>query len=249
MGWAGGPVEFDRVVPPSGNLMVAARQFWLGAHRAGMTVRFWADTDVIHLLIAGARIKSVRSHLSVNDLARLVAQGGVNAGPPPLPAPEDGDALEVDRVVSRTGTVSLGQHPVLAAEILGGRQVGIRVEPAVLMFFDLATRELLRTRPNPLTVEQTRRIRGARKAGPPPRPSVEPIQVQRRASNSGVIMVAGQKVALGRTHQHQTVTVLVSETTLAVEFDDGDTRVVRRTTSQPVRSIKGHRPRTVPSIS
>jgi hypothetical protein len=28
-----------------------------------------------------------------------------------------------------------------------------------------------------------------------------------------VIMVVGQKIALGRTHKHQTVTVLVSETT------------------------------------
>jgi hypothetical protein len=46
------------------------------------------------------------------------------------------------------------------------------------------------------------------------------------ASSSGIIMVAGQKIALGRTHQHQTVTVRVSETTLTVEFDDGDTRTV-----------------------
>ena len=213
-------------------------------------MRFWADSDVIHLLIAGARIKTVRSHLSVNDLARLVAQGAVNAGPPPLPPAEDGDALEVDRTVSRHGDgVPRPGRQLLAAEILAGRQVGIRIEPAVLMFFDLDTRELLRTRPNPLTAEQTRRLRGARPAGPPPRPSAEPVQVQRRASNSGIIMVVGQKIALGRTHQHQTVTMHVSETTLAVEFDDGETRIIRRTTSKPVRNIKGHRPRTVPSVS
>jgi hypothetical protein len=51
-------------------------------------------------------------------------------------------------------------------------------------------------------------------------------------------MVAGQKVALGRCHAGQTVTVLVSDTTLAIEFTDGDVRVIRRTTTQPVRSIK-----------
>jgi hypothetical protein len=72
---------------------------------------------------------------------------------------------------------------------------------------------------------------------------------RRRASNTGVIMVAGQKIALGRTRKHQTVTVLVSETTLAVELDNGDVRVIRRTTTQPVRSIKGQRPRTATSIS
>ena len=39
-----GPVEFERVIPPSGNLMVARRQFGLGPHRAGMTITFWAST-------------------------------------------------------------------------------------------------------------------------------------------------------------------------------------------------------------
>ena len=117
------------------------------------------------------------------------------------------------------------------------------------MFYDLSTRELLRTRANPLTAEQTKGLRGVRPAGPPPRPSTEPIRVQRRASNTGVIVVAGQKVALGRVHKQQTVTVLVSETTLAIELDDQEVRVVRRTTTQPVRSIKGQRPRNAASVS
>ena len=247
--WNGGPVEFDRVVPPSGNMWVTGRQFWMGTHRAGMTTRIWADCDLIHILIAGIRIKTVRCHLSVNDLARLTAHGAVPAGPSPLPPAEDGDALEADRCVSRTGLVCLAGQQLHAAEILAGRQVTIRIEGHTLMFFDPATRELLRTRPNPLTPEQARSLRGARPAGPPPRPSAEPVRVQRRASNTGVIMVVGQKVALGRTHQHQTVTVLVSNTTLTVEFADGEARVIRRTTTQPVRSIKGQRPRTATPIS
>ena len=44
--------------------------------------------------------------------------------------------------------------------------------------------------------------------------------MQRRGSNTGVIMVVGQKVALGRVHKHQTVTVAVPETTLVIELDD-----------------------------
>jgi transposase InsO family protein len=247
--WSGGPVEFNRVVPPSGNLMVCRRQVWLGPQRAGMVARFWVDCTLIHVLIAGVRIKTIRSHLSVTDLATLVAQGAVPAGPSPLPPIEDGTAVEVERTINRGGSVSLGQHMVVAAEILGGRRVGIRIEPATLMFYDLDTRELLRTRKNPLQPEEVRRLRGLRPAGPPPRPSTEPIRVQRRASATGVIVVAGQKVALGRTHQHQTVTVLVCDTTLAIEFPDGDSTVVRRTTSQPVRSIKGQRPRIATSIS
>jgi transposase InsO family protein len=249
VGWSGGPVEFDRVVPPSGNMMVCQRQFWIGPHRAGMIARVWADCDLIHVLISGIRVKTVRSHLSVADLTTLIAQGAVPAGPSPLPPVEDGEAVEVERCVSRLGLVSLAGRQLLAAEILGGRRAGIRIEPTTLMFYDLATRELLRTRKNPLTPEQVKDLRGARPAGPPPRPSAEPIRVQRRASNTGVIMVVGQKIALGRIHQHQTVTVLVSETTLTVELGDGDTQVIRRTTTQPVRSIKGQRPRTATSIS
>ena len=112
------------------------------------------------------------------------------------------------------------------------------------MFFDLDTRELLRVRPNPLSHEKIIRLRGQRPAGPPPRPSTDPVRVQRRVSSTGVITICRQKVALGRTHQHETVTIHVSETTLAVELDDGETRVVRRTTTLPVRNIKADRPRS-----
>jgi len=241
--WAGGPVEFDKIVPPSGNMQIAHRQFWLGPVRSGQVVRFWADCDLIHLFIGGARVKTVRSHLSVTDLARLVADGAINAGPSPLPPIEPGDAVEVERVVSKHGTVVLGGQVLVAADILGGRRVGIRIEADTLMFYDLDTRELLRVRPNPLSHDKIIRLRGNRPAGPPPRPSTEPIRVQRRASSTGVIMVCGQKVALGRTHQHQTVTIHVSDTTLAIELDDGETRVVRRTTTLAVRNIKAGRPR------
>ncbi|MFG2063852.1 IS481 family transposase [Micromonospora sp. NPDC048871] len=239
-------VEFDRVVPPSGNLQVAGKQFWLGPVRSGVTVTFWADTDVIHLLIAGSRIKTIRSHLSVADLAMLLRQGGRPAGPSPLPLDTAGrpGVVEVDRTVNRDGKVSLGQHVVLAAEILAGRRVGVRIDPTTLAFFDLETRQLLRTRPNPLTPQQIIGLRGARPAGPPPQPSTEPVRVRRRASNSGVVMVAWQKVALGRVHAGKTVTITVSDTELAIECDDG-LRTIRRTNDHPVTRIKAHRPRKV----
>jgi hypothetical protein len=43
--------------------------------------------------------------------------------------------------------------------------------------------------------------------------------------------------------------VLLSDTTLTVDFGDGETRVIRRTTTQPVRSIKGQQPRIATSVS
>jgi hypothetical protein len=45
------------------------------------------------------------------------------------------------------------------------------------------------------------------------------------------------------------VSVAVSETTLAIELDGAETRVVRRTTTTAVRNIKADRPWTVPTVS
>ena len=247
--WPGGPIEFDLVVPPSGNMSVAGRQFWLGPVRAGLTVRFWADTDVIHLSIAEARVKSVISHLTVADLARLVAtHGATAAGPAPIPTRPhswgDGEAVEVDRVISPAATFALGGHVLTASTLLAGRQVGIRIEPSVLLLFDLDTRELLRTQPNPLTEPQVLRLRGLRPAGPPPRPNLEPVTVQRLADCTGTICVTRQRIGLGRAFARQTLTVHVSDTTITVDLGDGDTHVARRTTTMAVTTIKSRPPRT-----
>ena len=37
----GGGIEFDKVVPPSGNITIAGQQFWLGPLHAGKTVHLW----------------------------------------------------------------------------------------------------------------------------------------------------------------------------------------------------------------
>ena len=248
---SGAPLELDLVVPPSGNMWLRRQQFWLGPGRAGQVVRFWIDSEWVHLSIGGQRIKSLRSRFSVADLDVLAARGAVPAGPPPV-ASHGGPGsrssrkvFEVERTVANNGTVSLGHRVILAAWMLAGRRVGIYIEEGCpLLFFDPETRELLRTRANPLEPGEAAQLQRGRPPGPVPRPSTEPVTAQRRASNTGVIMVAGQKVALGRQFAQHTVTVHVSETTLAVELPDGDTRTVRRTTEQPVRNIKGQRPRT-----
>jgi hypothetical protein len=49
-----------------------------------------------------------------------------------------------------------------------------------------------------------------------------------------------------RAHAGQALNVAVSKTTLAIEVDDPETRMVHRTTTTPVRNIKADRPRTVP---
>jgi transposase InsO family protein len=246
--WPGGPVEFDRVVPASGNLGVAGKQFWLGPARAGQVITFWADVNVIHLLVGGVRLKSLRSHLSTNDLARLFAGGGRPAGPSPLPQAENDAVVEVERTVNKYGLVSLAGRYLLAAEILGGRRVTIRIEEKTLMFLDPDTRQLLRVRPNPLIWQKCLQLRGARPAGPPPVPERSPVTVQRRANSFGVIMVTRQTVSLGRLYVGRVVTVHVSDTTLTIDLDEGP-RTVHRTTDLPVRNVKAHRPYKVDHVS
>src|SRR5204863_3776400 len=175
---------------------------------------------------------------------QLARTGGRPAGPSPLPtAPTGGPvaAVEVDRTVNACGQVSLGHHTVLAAEILAGRRISVRVEQHTLMFFDPDTRQLLRTRPNPLTPAEIARIRTARPAGPPPQPGTDPVTIQRRVSATGVVMVAWQKIALGRVHAGKTLTIDVSDTQLTVHCDDG-MRTIRRTNDRSVRNHKANRP-------
>lgn len=133
---------------------------------------------------------------------------------------------------------------MLASEVLGGRPVGIRIDEGTLSFFDPQSRELLRVRPNPLGVDEVRRLRGVRPAGPAPRPRVEPVRVQRRISTHGTIMVCRQVVSVGRSFAGQTVTVHVAESTITVELEGG-VRVIQRTTSVPVRNVKANKPREV----
>jgi transposase InsO family protein len=238
-------VEVDRVVPPSGNMWLARQQIWMGPARAGLVVTFWADIDVIHILVAGARIKTLRSHLSTADLDRLRASGARPAGPSPIPPPEAGQAIEFERLVNNCGLVSISGRYYLAAEILGGRQVGVRLDESTLMFFDPSSRQLLRSRPNPgIGLDTARLLRGARPAGPPPRPDLEPVSVQRRVSSTGTICVCRQNVSVGRSHTGRIVVVHVSETTIAVELDDQEVKTVARTTSLPVRNLKAARPYT-----
>src|SRR5262249_30122519 len=48
-----GQSNSTRWCPPSGNMWVAHKQFLLGPRREGLTTRFWADCDLIHISIGG----------------------------------------------------------------------------------------------------------------------------------------------------------------------------------------------------
>jgi hypothetical protein len=76
------------------------------------------------------------------------------------------------------------------------------------------------------------------------RRAVRPAPI--RASNTGVIMVAGQKIAFGRIHTGRVITVHVATGTMTIDLGGDDTRTIRRTTTQAVPCIKAHRPARSP---
>ncbi len=130
----------------------------------------------MHVSIAAQRIKSVRSRLTINDLDLLLARGAWPAGdlPASTRARHRDGAVEIRRTVKRSGTTSLGNQTCPVSETLAGRRVGVLIEDdAPLIFFDPATRIILRTRPNPLARGEQYALQQAVPAGerPAPRPS------------------------------------------------------------------------------
>ncbi|MFI6811886.1 Mu transposase domain-containing protein [Nonomuraea sp. NPDC050328] len=101
---------------------------------------------------------------------------------------------------------------------------------------------LLRTLPNPLTEDEAARLRDARPAGPAPRPSTEPVRVQRRVSSRGWIAIAGQRIGVGIGHAGATVTVEAADGTLRIAHAGQVVAEVAPTTTKPIARFKVRKP-------
>jgi hypothetical protein len=211
-------VEVDRVVPTCGNLDVRGQQIWLGPARAGLPIVVWADTSHVHVLTAnGTRVKSCPSRLSSKDLARLLADGGRPARPSPVtPAVTGSSAVEVDRLVSAVGSVSLAGHIVCAGSALAGRRITLRVDGQLVQVI-YTDRTLLRTIAAPALAGVD--IRDARPAGPPARPAPTAVTVRRVVSIQGALQVVGQKIQVGRVHARKIVEVTLDDTSVSISHD------------------------------
>ena len=228
-------------MPPSGNLMVAQQQVWLGPALAGTPVTIWVDTDRLHVLTAaGARLKSSPSRLSQRDLARLLADGGKPAGPSPLPAVEpQTTAVEVDRLVNGCGGISISGRQISVGMPLAGQRVRVRLDGVLLHVIDQAG-QLRRTLRCPLPPSACGRIRDARPAGTVPPPAAAPT-AERVVSVTGSIQVAGQRVQVGVVHARKLVTVVLDEHTVTVyDADIPITAVPRRSTTDLNRTKAKH---------
>ena len=115
------------MVPASGNVWIGGQQVWLGPALSGRQITVWVDAVSLHVLLDGARIKTLPSRLGAAELSRLAADGARPAGPSPLPA-GTGAVIEVDRTVNATGLISLADQQVGVGSPLAGQRVTLRME-------------------------------------------------------------------------------------------------------------------------
>jgi len=237
-------VEADRVVPPSGNSWIGGQQVWLGPALAGRKVTIWVDETSLHVLLDGARIKTLPSRLGVAELARLAAGGARPAGPSPLLA-GTGTAVEIERTVNATGLVGLAGGQVSVGYQLAGQRVTLRMDGTQMAVIS-GDGELLRTLPCPVPAGERYRLRGARKASASPPPTAGPVTVQRRVSSRGGIMVATQKIQVGLIHAGKIVTVTAEDHSFRLVVDGQAVRVVPRTTTREIHRYKAYAARPHP---
>ena len=237
-------VEADRVVPPSGNLWVGGQQVWLGPALADRKVTIWVDETSLHVLLDGARIKTLPSRLGVAELARLASAGARPAGPSPLLA-GTGTAIEIERTVNATGLAGLAGAQVSVGYQLAGQRVTLRMD-GTQMAVITSDGELARTMPCPVPPSDRYRLRGARRAAASPLPPSGPVTVQRRVSSRGGIMVATQKIQVGLIHAGKIVTVTAEDHSFRLEVDGQAAGVVPRTTTSEIHRYKAYAARPRP---
>jgi len=223
-------------------MTVGPQQFWLGTARAGQKVTLWIDTTTCHLSAGGWRIKTVPSRLSEVDLARLRRTDGRPAGPPPTgPSPgvlAASRCVEVDRLVTVTGGVTLLNRLILVGSPLAGQRARIRLD-GQLMHVITQDGVLWRTLPCPIPPGQRHRLQGVRLAGPAPLPEPVPV-VQRRVSSRGGIQVARQRIQVGMTHAGKIVTVVPETSSFRLVIDGETVAVVPRTTTREIHRYKAY---------
>ncbi len=229
-------IEVDRVVPPCGNLWLAGQQIWLGPALAGRLVTLWVAQTRLHVLLDGIRLKTLPSRLSTLDLAKLLAAGTRPAGPAPLPTSDDTHRLEIERIVNRCGLISVGGHQLSAGFELAGRRVTLRLEGPVMHV--IADGQVRHTLPCPVPPGDRYRLRGARPAATTQPTAPEPVQVQRRVSKGGAIMVATERIQVGQAHAGKAVTVIVEPKLFRIVVDSDLELVVPRTKTTEVRRYK-----------
>ena len=244
---AGGAVEFEARVPPSGNLTLRSGRQMISLHEAmaGRTVTVWADLRSVHVSVDGHVVRTVGSRLHPDDLRHLAMRGARPAGPAPakpalrrangVPVLGADQAIEIDRMVSSDGTVTIAGTEHLIGFAWAGRKVTLRLDGHLM--HAIADNALIGTWPCPIATNQLARLQGARQPStplpPPPLPAGS-LRAQRKVHANGKIMVARQSIKLGPRHTGKIVTVVVEDTHLRVLHGEEEIAVRPRRDLTPI---------------
>ncbi|WP_433206426.1 IS481 family transposase [Nocardia sp. CA-107356] len=241
-----GAVEFDTVVAAGGVVSVipSIQRIRVGANRSGQLAHVWVDEHSVHIVVEGKLIKTAPSNLHVDDLHELRMRGARPAGAPPAAprlagsrALSAGAAVEGDRLVDRDGQVYLGGSSVKLGGELADRKVTLRIDGHLLHV--VSDGVLAKTLPCPIPRDQLGKLRGARIVDAPlPAPAPGPISVHRKVPRDGVVMVARQRLCVGRAQAGKIVTIHAEDTHFRVTCDGADLSLHPRDPAQPIRRWK-----------
>jgi hypothetical protein len=241
-----GAVEFDTVIAASGQLTIlsAVQRIRMGTQRGGQRAHVWADEHSIHILIDAQLVKTVPSNLTAEDLHQLRMRGArPAAAPPAAPSPAAtgtlaaGAVIEVDRCLDINGVTGVAGHRLKVGAELAGKKVTLRLDGHLIHVVHDGV--LAKTLPCPLPADQRTTIRGARIATTQlPAPIAGPISVQRKVPADGVIMVARQRLRVGRAYAAKIVTVHVEDTHFRITCDGRELSLHPRNSQLPVRRWK-----------
>ncbi len=242
-----GAVEFEARVPPSGQLNIRSGRQSIALHEAmaGRTVTVWADLRSVHVSVDSHVVRTVASRLRPDDLQHLAMRGARAAGPAPakpalrrangVPVLEPGQAIEIDRMVSSDGTVTIAGAEHLIGFAWAGRKVALRLDGHLM--HAIADDALIGSWPCPIAVDRLPRLQGARQPStplpPPPLPAGS-LRAQRKVHTNGKIMVANQSIRLGPRHAGKIVTVVVEDTHLRVLHGEEEIAVRPRRNLAPI---------------
>ncbi|WP_061699204.1 hypothetical protein [Rhodococcus sp. LB1] len=144
--------------------------------------------------------------MTTADLDRLTMRGArpgrqapaLPAFDPAAPAAER-VPVEVDRTATRDGIVVLLGHQLALGPDTTGTRVTLQIDGGLI--HAVAGNHLIKTLPNPLVAADLGRLTQVRRSTtplPPPLPA-GPQRLHRRVPKDGVVMVAGQRLRVGRT--------------------------------------------------
>lgn len=244
-------IELDVRVPPSGVIGIAGiQQMWIGKNHAGRAVTLWLDLTSIHVIADDVVIKTILSRLTTTDLERLAMRGARPGRPAPSSEAVDPSKavsrpipIEIDRTASRDGIVMIAHHQLRLGVAAAGTRVTLRIDGGLI--HATAGSILLATLPNPLSrheIASLTNIRAATGTVPAP-PPAGAQSVQRRVPKDGKLMVAGQRINVGRAHTGIIVTVLVEDHYFRVLDGTTELALRARTSTKPIRNFNAHRPR------